>query len=52
VFVDGVSKGKTPLETPIYEGTHEVRLSNPEVGERIQRIDVKAGATEDLRVKF
>jgi serine/threonine-protein kinase len=52
VFVDGVSKGKTPLETPIYEGMHEVRLVSPEAGERIQKVEVKTGATEDVRVKF
>jgi serine/threonine-protein kinase len=52
VFVDGQSKGKTPLETAVYEGTHEVRLVSPEAGEQIRKIEMKTGATEDLRVKF
>lgn len=52
VYVDGVSRGKTPLEMPIYEGTHELRLVTEAGEERIQRIEVKTGATEDVRVKF
>ncbi|MCK6549392.1 protein kinase [Myxococcota bacterium] len=53
VYVDGVSKGKTPLETAVYEGSHEVRLVSPEAGgERIQRVDIQPGQTEDIRVKF
>ena len=36
VFVDGQSVGKTPVQRPVYEGRHEVKLVNPESGERIQ----------------
>jgi serine/threonine-protein kinase len=52
VHVDGVLKGKTPLEIPIYEGMHEVRLVSPEAGERIQKVEIAAGETEDVRVRF
>jgi serine/threonine-protein kinase len=52
VFINGVSKGKTPLDAPVYEGTHEVRLVNPEAGERIQKVDIKAGEEKDVKVRF
>lgn len=52
VFINGVAKGKTPLDTPVYEGQHEVRLVNPESGERIQKVDVKAGEEKEIKVRF
>jgi serine/threonine protein kinase len=52
VFVDGVAVGKTPLEHPVYEGRHEVRLVNPELGERLQTVNVGPNDTKDIKVKF
>lgn len=52
VFINGVSKGKTPLDTPVYEGAHEVRLVNPEAGERIQKVEIKAGEEREVKVRF
>jgi hypothetical protein len=52
VFINGVAKGKTPLDTPVYEGMHEVRLVNPEAGERIQKVDVKSGEEKEVKVRF
>jgi eukaryotic-like serine/threonine-protein kinase len=52
VFINGVAKGKTPLDTPVYEGQHEVRLVNPEAGERIQKVDIKAGEDKEIKVRF
>lgn len=52
VYIDGQLAGKTPLQRPVYEGKHEIKLVNPEEGERIQIIDVSNGEEEDVRVKF
>lgn len=52
VYVDGQLVGKTPLQRPVYEGRHEVKLVNPDEGERIQIVDVAGGEERDIRVKF
>jgi serine/threonine-protein kinase len=54
VYVDGVEKGRTPIQFALYEGEHVVRLVSGEGSdERIFPIDVKAGAEEKLiTVKF
>ncbi|MFO0724800.1 MAG: serine/threonine-protein kinase [Myxococcota bacterium] len=52
VFVDGQSVGKTPVQRPVYEGRHEVKLVNPESGERIQIIEVGANEEREVKVKF
>jgi hypothetical protein len=52
VFIDGHSVGNTPIQRPVYEGKHEVKLVNPEAGERIELVELKPGEEKDLRVKF
>jgi serine/threonine-protein kinase len=51
VFVNGVSKGMTPLEGPItlYEGQHTVRVVNAQAGkEETRRVHLTAGQTQKL----
>ncbi len=53
VFVNGREWGKTPLQRPIYEGKHEVKLvSSGDGQERIQKVVIKAGEEKSIRVKF
>jgi hypothetical protein len=52
VFIDGRSVGNTPVQRPVYEGKHEIRLVSPEAGERTELIELKPGEEKDLRVKF
>lgn len=52
VFIDGQAVGKTPLQRPVYEGRHEVKLVNPESGERIQIVDVGSNEEREVKVKF
>ncbi len=52
VFIDGQAVGKTPLQRPVYEGRHEVKLVNPDSGERIQIVDVGSNEEREVKVKF
>ena len=54
VYVDGVEKGRTPIQFAVYEGEHTLRLvSGESTDERIFPINVKAGDPEKLiTIKF
>lgn len=52
VFVDGRDIGKTPLQVPIYEGRHTVKLVTEDGNEQVRTINIQPGAEEKVLVKF
>ncbi len=52
VYVGGVKKGTTPAEFELYEGSYNIRMVNPDKGERSQRVVVVPGQTHDIKMVF
>jgi serine/threonine protein kinase len=54
VFVDGRERGQTPIAPlELLEGTHRIRLVNPELGKETEKtIKIKPGAEASLRVDW
>ena len=52
VFLDGQSRGNTPVTLTAYEGTHVLKLVSSDGAERIQSIKLEPGANPLIRVIF
>ena len=53
VLIDGAVVGDTPLANlPLVIGDHEVVFRHPQLGERRQRVVVKAGALTRISASF
>ena len=53
VLIDGVAAGQTPLaNVEVSAGPHEITFRHPELGERIERIVVKASGVNRVAVNL
>jgi len=52
VHINGKSYGKTPLNKPMYEGRHEIKLMTDDGREETRLINIKGGKTEIVKVVF
>jgi eukaryotic-like serine/threonine-protein kinase len=48
VTVDGRSEGRVPVDIELAAGRHQVRLYNPQLGERTLEVDVSAGEVRKI----
>ena len=52
VQVNGRAVGMTPLNRPLYEGRHEIKLLTNDGREETRIINMKGGKTEVIKVVF
>jgi hypothetical protein len=52
IFINGEKRGSTPIKASIElpSGHYSVRLSNPDYGDKEQRVSISPGETTNLRV--